>query len=298
MSTVHIPVLLDEVLEWLDLRPGQTVIDATLGGGGHARAIAGRLQPGGKLLAFDRDPQAVSRASESLLGLPVELSVLNFRDLPERIPVNSVAGILLDLGLSSDQLAADDRGFSFRAEGTLDLRFSMEEGEPAWQWLARIGEKPLADLIYRYGEERHSRRIARAIVAARRRQPIVTAKQLAELVHDSVPARARHGRLDPATRTFQALRIAVNEELEALETALHDLPELLVPTGRLAIISFHSLEDRLVKHAFRQDPRLTVLTKKPIRPGAAEVESNPRSRSARLRVAERKAEERPGSRLL
>ena len=195
-------------------------------------------------------------------------------------------GVLLDVGLSSDQLADETRGFSFHASGPLDLRFDTAAGEPAWQLIARLRENELADIIYQYGEERFSRRIARQIVAARATSPIRTAAELSDLVRRCVP-RSRDG-IDPATRTFQALRIAVNRELESLEKALARIPDRLKPGGRLAIISFHSLEDRLVKNAFRDDPRLENLTRKPIVAGEAELAANPRSRSAKLRVARRR----------
>jgi 16S rRNA (cytosine1402-N4)-methyltransferase len=194
--------------------------------------------------------------------------------------------VLLDLGLSSDQLADETRGFSFASDGPLDLRFNTSAGEPAWRLLETMREDRLADLIYQYGEERFSRRIARQIVQCRRAVPIRTSAQLAKLIRSCVP-RSRGHAIDPATRTFQALRIAVNEELHSLELALQRLPDCLTPGGHLAVISFHSLEDRLVKHVFRQDSRLRNLTKKPIRPGESEIASNPRSRSARLRVAQR-----------
>jgi 16S rRNA (cytosine1402-N4)-methyltransferase len=199
-----------------------------------------------------------------------------------------VDGVLLDLGLSSDQLADSSRGFSFQLEGELDLRFDATTGTPAWRLLQQLSAERLADLIYEFGEERFSRRIARRIVEQRARGEIRTAAQLAALVRTCVP-RSKHHRIDPATRTFQALRIAVNDELGALEAALHQIPELLKPGGRVAVISFHSLEDRRVKQAFRADPRLVVLTKKPIRPYESEIQRNPRSRSAKLRVAERSA---------
>jgi 16S rRNA (cytosine1402-N4)-methyltransferase len=213
----------------------------------------------------------------------------NFCDLPEilvELGVEAVDGILLDLGLSSDQLADSERGFSFSATGPLDLRFDPTRGKPAWRMLQRISAEHLADLIYQYGEERYSRRIARAIVERRQDEPIETAADLAELVRRCVP-RSRHDRIDPATRTFQALRIAVNDELKSLEIALRRLPDCLRPGGRLAVISFHSLEDRRVKEAFRDDQRLTVLTRKPLTPSDAETAVNPRSRSAKLRIAVR-----------
>jgi 16S rRNA (cytosine1402-N4)-methyltransferase len=197
-----------------------------------------------------------------------------------------VDGILLDLGLSSDQLADRERGFSFQSDGPLDLRYNPGEGRSAAEWLRSIDEEELANVIYQYGEERFSRRIARRIVEQRRIAPIETAKQLADLIHRSVPGRI-HGRVDSATRTFQALRIAVNRELEIVEEALRELPKTLKPGGRFLVISFHSLEDRLVKHAFRDCAELEVLSKKPIVASELEMKMNPRSRSAKLRVARR-----------
>jgi 16S rRNA (cytosine1402-N4)-methyltransferase len=206
----------------------------------------------------------------------------------KQLNVAAVDAILLDLGLSSDQLADAERGFSFDSPGPLDLRFNPFEGEPASRLVNRLSEAHLAELIYRYGQERYSRRIARAIVAARHSAPIVTSRQLATIVRGAVPRTRDSLRIDPATRTFQALRIAVNDELKSLEIGLRRLPDLLKPAGRIAIISFHSLEDRRVKQAFRDDPRLRVLTRKAIRPTVEEIEHNPRSRSARLRVAARR----------
>jgi len=287
--SIHVPVMLDEVVHALEPREGAVLVDGTLGGGGHARALAERVGANGRIIALDRDPTAVEAATASLAGLPVTPVHANFADLPEvlqQFSVPLVDGVLLDVGMSSDQLADPERGFSFDAAGPLDLRFDPIDGEPAWRLLERLRAEPLADLIYQYGEERYSRRIARAIVERRRQEPIRTAAELAELVRRCVPRRS-HDRIDPATRTFQALRIAVNDELGSLERALRQIPECLRPGARLAVISFHSLEDRLVKEAFRSDPRYTVLTKKPLRPRADDVTGNPRARSAKLRVAAR-----------
>ena len=292
-TPAHIPVLLDEIVAWLAPRPGAVLVDGTLGGGGHTRILAERARPDGRVIALDRDPAAVAAAELALIGLPVTLAVANYAELPEvleQLGIAAVDGILLDLGLSSDQLADANRGFSFRAAGPLDLRFNPLEGDPASRLVNRLSAEHLADLIFHYGEERYSRRIARTIVETRRRQPIETAEELAEVVRRSVPRPPRGERIDPATRTFQALRIAVNDELKWLEMALRRLPGVLKPGGRIAVISFHSLEDRRVKEAFRDDPRLTALTRKPLRPGEAESERNPRSRSAKLRVAERRAD--------
>jgi 16S rRNA (cytosine1402-N4)-methyltransferase len=292
-ASIHIPVMLAEVLEQLRPATGQVFVDGTLGGGGHARELAKRVQPGGRVLAVDADVTAVERSRITLADLPVECAVESYADIPNMLAERGIAavdGILLDLGLSSDQLSDEARGFSFQSEGELDLRFNTAEGEPAWRLLARLGQDELANIIYQYGEERFSRRIARRIVEQRRAAPIRTAAELAALVRSCVPRSRGHG-IDPATRTFQALRIAVNDELGTLERALAALPDCLKPGGRLAIISFHSLEDRVVKQAFRADERLTVVTRRPLRPSDAEVAQNPRARSAKLRVAERMTKE-------
>jgi 16S rRNA (cytosine1402-N4)-methyltransferase len=289
-STQHVPVLAAETLTWLRPAAGQVFVDGTVGGGGHARLLADGVGKDGRVIGLDRDPMALEIARARLSGLPVELEHANYADLPELLSERGMAtvdGIVLDLGLSSDQLASEDRGFSFNSSGVLDLRFDTTRGEPAWKLIERLSDEHLADVIYQHGEERYSRRIARRIVERRQSAPIKTAAELAELVRGAVP-RGRHERIDPATRTFQALRIAVNDELKWLSIALRRLPDCLRPEGRMAVISFHSLEDRLVKEAFRGDERLAVLTRRPIRAGDAETASNPRARSAKLRVAERK----------
>ncbi|HVX10953.1 MAG TPA: 16S rRNA (cytosine(1402)-N(4))-methyltransferase RsmH [Pirellulales bacterium] len=285
----HVSVMLDEVVAWLAPRPGMTVVDGTLGAGGHTRALAERIGPDGQVLAFDRDPAALAAAEESLRGLPIKLVHADFAELPdvlEQLGIETVDGVVLDLGLSSDQLADHDRGFSFDATGPLDLRFDPTTGEPAWRLLERLSEAELADVIYRFGEERFSRRIARRVIQRRSTGPVDSAAELARLVRACVPRSPGHS-IDGATRTFQALRIAVNGELTSLERLLQTLPDRLSPGGRVAVISFHSLEDRLVKSAFRDDPRYEVLTRKPIRPDDEEIARNPRSRSAKLRVAAR-----------
>ncbi len=288
--TQHVPVLAQEVLEWLRPAVGHTIVDGTLGGGGHARLLAQAVGSSGLVIGLDRDTIAVEKTAAALAGLPVRAIQANYGDLPEilgELNVGGVDGILLDLGLSSDQLADQERGFSFQSDGPLDLRFDTSRGVPAWKLIERLSAEHLADLIYEYGEERFSRRIARRVTEVRRQAPIQTAAQLARVIRESVPRR-RDERIDPATRTFQALRIAVNEELKWLEIALRRLPDCLRPGGRMAIISFHSLEDRLVKEAFRNDARLEVNTRRPVRPSEQEVAVNPRARSAKLRVAERK----------
>ncbi len=291
---LHVSVLSDEVLHWLDPRPGQTFVDGTLGAGGHARALAQRVGSSGLVIALDRDPAALAAAEQNLAGLPIAIAQANFCDLAEvlaEVGLTTVDGILLDLGLSSDQLADPERGFSFDSPGPLDLRFDVEAGEPAWRLLERLDAEDLADILFRFGQERFSRRIARRIVEQRKTEPIKTAVQLAQLVRRAIPLTTDTRRIDAATRTFQALRIAVNGELDSLELALGGLPDLLAADGRLAIISFHSLEDRLVKEAFRGDPRLTQLTKKPVRPGDdGDRPSNPASRAAaKMRVASLRA---------
>jgi 16S rRNA (cytosine1402-N4)-methyltransferase len=289
----HVSVLTREVVEWLDPRPGQTMVDGTFGGGGHARELLERLTPGGRLIAFDRDPTAVDRAEALFAGQPLTIVHGDFADMARimaELGVDGVDGIVLDLGWSAFQLADDERGFSFDADGPLDMRYDPTQGEPAWRLLERLSAEHLADLIYNFGEERMSRRIARAIVERRRqRQPIRTARELAEVVRATVRTNygGRGSRLDPATRTFQALRIAVNAELDSLDIALKCAPDALREGGRLAVISFHSLEDRRVKQAFRDDPRYEPLTRKPVQADEAQREGNPQSRSAKMRVAGR-----------
>jgi 16S rRNA (cytosine1402-N4)-methyltransferase len=287
--TCHVPVLPAEIAQWLEPAPGKTIVDGTLGGGGHTLALAQRVVPGGRVFSVDLDHEALERVRPRIGELPVTLAQGNFAELPALLQAESIGpidGILLDLGLSSDQLADAQRGFSFQTDGELDLRFDPTRGEAAWEVIDRLDERSLADLIYQLGEERFSRRIAKTIVETRQTAPIRTADELAQLVRSCVP-RSRGHRIDPATRTFQALRIAVNGELSSLEQALEVLPDCLAPGGRLAIISFHSLEDRIVKYAFRNDDRLTVLTKRPVRPTDEESAANPRARSAKLRVAQR-----------
>ena len=293
MELVHKPVLLAETLELLAVRAGGFYVDGTLGMGGHAAAILQRSAPQGRLLGLDRDSEALEHAQQALapFGDRAELRHADYRRLPELLAGRRPDGILLDLGVSSLQLDAPERGFSFRADGPLDMRMDRTQGETAGDVVNRTPEHALADLIYRFGEERASRRIARAIVAARRRRRLRTTGELAELVRRAA-GRGRPG-LDPATRTFQALRIHVNRELEGLGQALGAAAQALAPGGRLAVIAFHSLEDREVKQAFRAlaGPGFRILTRKPVRPGADELRKNPRARSARLRGLERDAVE-------
>ena len=288
----HVPVLLDEVLSGLAPRSGGRYLDGPLGGGGHAAAVLEASAPDGRLLGIDADPAALAAAG-------ARLAHGNFREigkLAREHGFDSVDGLLLDLGVSSYQLDTPERGFSFAADAPLDMRLDPTGGASAADLVNQTPESELADLIYRYGEERGSRRVARFIAEARRRRPIETTGELAELVARALGG--RHGKIHPATRTFQALRIAVNRELESLEAALPQAVELLAPGGRLAVISFHSLEDRIVKLFFRsesgyggsmQPARLQIITRKPIEAGEQESRANPRSRSAKLRIAERVA---------
>ncbi len=286
--SIHIPVLSAESIEGLNVDHGQTIVDGTFGGGGHSKFILEKLGGSGRLIGLDRDPRAIEAARQ---WIPENTTVLaaNYSDIPEILGgmgIETVDGILLDLGLSSDQLLDADRGFSFNSEGLLDLRFDQSGGEPAWRLVNRLGEKHLADLIFEFGEEKFSRRIARKICTLRHSEPIKTARRLAEIVRSCVP-RHKKSSIDPATRTFQALRIGVNEELKWLKVATSRLPGILSPGGRIVMISFHSLEDRSVKTAFASDERLKVISKRPVRAGEQELDENPRSRSAKLRVAER-----------
>jgi 16S rRNA (cytosine1402-N4)-methyltransferase len=294
----HVPVLPAEVLAALEPAAGRVVVDATLGAGGHARLLAERLGPSGRLVALDRDPAMIELARPRLEGLPVTPVHAGFdeiRAVLDRLGLPAVDGVLADLGVCSDQLDRPERGFSFAQEGPLDMRLDPDTGEPARTLLRRLGERDLADLFWQYGEERFSRRIARRIVETRRREPLETTGQLAELVRPCVPRpRARNGKrrrgapIDPATRVFQALRIAVNDELGALDRLLAALPGCVKPGGRVCLISFHSLEDRRVKQALRNREVWEEVTRKPVQAGDEEVGSNPRARSAKLRAARRK----------
>ena len=295
----HVPVLLAEVLSGLAPRSSGRYEDGTLGGGGHAAAELAASAPDGRLLGIDADPAALAAAGTRLapFGERVTLAHGNFRDLGRLARENDfgqIDGVLLDLGVSSHQLDTPERGFSFAADAPLDMRLDPTGGATAADLVNDTPENELADLIFRYGEERGSRRVARFITEARRKQPIERTLELADLVARSLGG--RHGKIHPATRTFQALRIAVNRELESLETALPQAVELLAPGGRMAIIAFHSLEDRIVKLFFRaesgyggseQPARLQIITKKPIEANDQEARANPRSRSAKLRVAEK-----------
>ena len=306
MSEVsHVPVLLEESMSALRIREGGTYVDGTFGRGGHSAAILARLGVRGRLLAFDQDPAA--HADRALEDPRLELIHGRFSTMTEALAargIRQVAGVLLDLGVSSPQLDQAERGFSFMRDGPLDMRMDTSRGETAAEWLHRADEKDIREVIRTYGEERFAQQVAAAIVAARGREPLRTTRQLAEVVAGAV--RTREPGQHPATRTFQALRIFINQELEELEMTLPRAADLLEPGGRLAVISFHSLEDRIVKHFIRDrssdklpkglpvrakdlpPPQLRAIGKA-IKASAAEVARNPRARSAVLRVAERNA---------
>ena len=286
----HVPVLLDEVIEHLAPQAGGVYADVTLGGGGHSRAILERSAPDGRLVGTDRDPAALQAAGVALEGFGerVTLRKARIRDLREvldSLSIEGVDGVIADLGVSSEQLDRQERGFSLGKEGPIDMRMDPTQGETALELIARSDPEDLANVIYRYGEERRSRRIARSLKRAYEEGELQTTGDLKRAVHRATGP--KRGRIDPSTKTFQALRIAVNEELEDLEAFLGSLPSVLKLGGVVAVISFHSLEDRMVKHTFRDNAALDPLTKRPIVATEEERERNPRSRSAKLRAARR-----------
>ncbi|MEA1929012.1 MAG: 16S rRNA (cytosine(1402)-N(4))-methyltransferase RsmH [Candidatus Auribacterota bacterium] len=292
-NSIHVPVMVDEVAHYLNCRPGQVILDCTLGEGGHASLLAAKLSPGGIWIGIDRDSEAIEVARRKLkeFGGLIKIEQANFselREVLERAGISEVDGVLFDLGVNSSQLQEANRGFSFREDGPLDMRMDTREGYRAEDLINRTGRKDLEWIIREYGEERFAGRIARRIVEERSKQPIRRTVRLARIISGAVPGR---GRIHPATRTFQALRIYLNQELEALKRALPEAISILKPGGRICVISFHSLEDRIVKFEFRHQARqkeeLTILTKKPVRPQREEVRRNRRSRSAKLRAAEK-----------
>jgi 16S rRNA (cytosine1402-N4)-methyltransferase len=287
----HVPVLLKEAIDFLAVTRGGPYLDATVGLGGHSCEIAKRLGAPGHLIGFDKDPAALEIAGRRLTPRDdwptVTLIHASFAEAGERIPPASLDGLLADLGMSSLQLDNPERGFSFQADGPLDMRMNPMSGRTAEQVVNHLDERELADVIYEFGEERRSRRIARALVRSR---PIQTTKQLVDVISAAArPMNNSERRIHPATRTFQALRIFVNRELDDLKALLEAAPRVLKPGGRLVVISFHSLEDRIVKDAMREGAKqgqYLLLTKKPVTAGEEEIESNPRSRSAKMRAAE------------
>ena len=310
-SFAHKPVLLQEVLEFLQPKPGMVFVDGTLGGGGHSKAILEKILPGGKLLDFDQDLDAINAAKQVLTPLGEENFQLfhrNFRDMAQALSQTAyekVDGILLDLGVSSYQLDQKERGFSYQYDAPLDMRMDRTQDFDAAELVNKAGLEELARIIRDYGEEKWAKRIASFIVEERQRNPLRTTGQLVEVIKKAIPNSARREGPHPAKRTFQALRIAVNRELEILPPALEDALGLLKPGGRMAVITFHSLEDRLVKTAFRkaaqgcvcpkdfpmcvcqQKPRVKIITGKPVVPTTEEIADNPRARSAKLRVVEK-----------
>ncbi|HEY5494458.1 MAG TPA: 16S rRNA (cytosine(1402)-N(4))-methyltransferase RsmH [Candidatus Anoxymicrobiaceae bacterium] len=301
----HKPVMVEEVLSYLRPERGEVIVDGTLGAGGHAEAILERITPGGRLIGIDRDPEAIARAKERLDAMAASVSYHreNFRSVRAILDgegVEAVDGILLDLGVSSMQLDEPSRGFSFRADAPLDMRMGPDAPRTAAEIVNEESEDELTRILYRFGEERWARRIAQFMVEARGRRPIETTGELEQVVKDAVPAGARRGRKHPARKTFQALRIAVNDELEDLKEGVAQGIECLAPAGRIVVLTYQSLEDRIVKstfnslakgtgyppgHPLQVTPTLELLTRKPLRPSEAEIERNPRSRSAKLRAA-------------
>lgn len=311
----HEPVMLRECLEYLALQPGATVVDATLGLGGHSLELMRQVGPEGTVVGLDRDPEALRRATARLGAAcaewgwercPLRTAHTDFRDFGaalDELGIREIHGALFDLGVSSMQLDLPDRGFSFRASGPLDMRMNTDSGETAADLVNTLPEEELARILWEFGEERYSRRIARRILE---RRPLTTTKELEDAVWGAYPPPERRGRIHPATRTFQALRIAVNDELAALEPAVTEAVERMASGGRVVVMSYHSLEDRIIKRAFEflsgrcrcpvevpvcvcgaQD-WVKIITRKPIQPTEEEIERNPRARSARLRVAEKR----------
>ncbi len=292
-GALHRSVLLEETLGYLILRPGGVYIDGTLGLGGHSLGILERTAPDGQVIAFEWDEQAIELARKRLKEFAGRLTIIrrNFSEISEAIHelgIRAVDGILIDIGLSSLQLDQGERGFSFQRDEPLDMRMDQRRKITAASLLASLTERELADIFYYFGEERQARPIAARIVRARETEEIGTSRQLAALVVQAVPKRFHPKRIHVATKVFQALRIAVNTELENLSAIIDGAVPLLKPDARFCVISFHSLEDRIVKRKFRENPFLQVVTAKPVRPTAKEIDVNPRSRSARLRVAEKR----------
>ena len=292
----HQSVLLNEAIDYLDLKPGKVIVDGTLGRGGHASKILERILPGGRLIGIDQDPEAVEEAGKKLSSFGSSAVILqkNFKDIAvilTGLGVTGVDGMLLDLGVSSPQLNEARRGFSFQQDGPLDMRMDPGSALTAEEVVNQFPAERLRQIFWDLGEERLARRIVERIVEARQRKPVRTTKELENIIFHAVPKTYRYGRIHPATRSFQALRIAVNGELEALEQFLKDAVRFLKTGGRLVVVSFHSLEDRIVKHGLKELEKNrmgAVLTKKPVIPTECERDVNPRSRSAKLRAFEKR----------
>lgn len=291
----HTPVMLNEVKAYLELKPGKIIVDATVGTGGHSEEILKGVTPGGRLIGLDRDQDslAVARERLSAFGAACTLVYSNFIEIDavlKKLNLKAVDGILFDLGISSFQLDNPERGFSFQAGGPLDMRMDRESQISAYDLVNNLTEEEISGLLWSFGQERWHNRIARFLVKEREKHPIATTRELSDIVARAVPYKYQHYRIHPATRTFQAMRIAVNREIEALETAMRKALGLLNKKGRICVISFHSLEDRVVKLAFRkaaQEEKIKLIVPKPIGPQEAEIRDNPSSRSAKMRVAER-----------
>ena len=296
-ATMHVSVLLKEVQMYLNLPAGGCLVDATLGLGGHSAALAAALGPQGRIIGIDRDGDSLALAAERLAGVAPHCDFVHddFRHIDrvlDRMGITEVDGILMDLGISSYQLDNAERGFSLQADGPLDMRMDQDGAFSAYDLINSLSEREIASILRMYGEERLSGRIARFVVEARLRQPIETTNELRDVVVRALPVRYKRQKIHPATRTFQALRIAVNRELESLEQTLEKCVNCLRPGGRICVIAFHSLEDRIVKTKFREFAKaglLELVVKKPVRPSEAEISVNPRARSACLRVGERLA---------
>lgn len=293
---LHIPVMLKEVLDNLDLAPGKVIVDATIGTAGHSLGIVERIMPGGKLIGIDRDKESLAVASQRLKDFGnscqfVHGNFCNMDAILKELGIKGVDGILLDLGVSSFQLDNPERGFSFQAEGPLDMRLDRNSYISAYDLINNLNEHEISHLLWLFGQERWHNRIAHSLIQERQKHPIATTAQLSDIVTRAVPVSYRHYRIHPATRTFQAVRIAVNRELEALEAALEKAVTLLNRKARICVISFHSLEDRIVKLSFRRAAAaglLSIVTPKPLTPRESEVQENPASRSAKFRAAKRK----------
>ena len=294
---MHVSVMPAEVMDFLNVRPGQVIVDGTVGMGGHSALIADKLGSSGHLICIDRDTTSLTEAKRRLGGFSLRIDLLqgSFRDVSRllaEVKINKVDGVLLDLGISSFQLDEVSRGFSFLKDGPLDMRMDQTQGPTAADLVNSLSEEELARIIYEYGEDRLSRRIAKAIIWRRSEEKILTTHQLSKIILSALPGGYGRGRIHPATRTFQALRIEVNGELETLQVALRDWFDVLNPQGRMVVISFHSLEDRIVKNTFKdfvQQGRGEVLSKRPLQSSDEECQANPRSRSAKLRGIERLA---------
>ncbi|MCX5699325.1 MAG: 16S rRNA (cytosine(1402)-N(4))-methyltransferase RsmH [Candidatus Omnitrophica bacterium] len=296
-GALHVPVMLQEVLDSLKLTAGQIIVDATLGTGGHSLEILKRITPGGRLIGIDRDENSLAICRQRLAEFKdsTEFVHANFADLDQvmaNLGIENIDGIVFDLGISSYQLLDAQRGFSFQEEGPLDMRLDKSSYICAYDLVNNLNENEISQILWNFGQERWHNRIARLLVQERRNKPISTTKQLADLVMRAIPYRYRRSyyRIHPATRTFQAVRIAVNRELEILENAIKKAVDILRKQARICVISFHSLEDRAIKHTFRAlkaDGLIDIITAKPLTPGAGEIGVNPSSRSSKFRVAER-----------